>query len=150
MKNKNKVKQKKLTIHTDRMGGRMTRPDLLTIKNTLEKYGDDLDTIQRTLSNFMNQVNEKMTFKRNYTIVAPRWFLKNREHDWCIESTDHFFKVKSKNLYGFEPYQLDVDDLREIVNFCDEQDVNVRIDGFTNWFSGRTCRVLFSERGKKK
>lgn len=89
--------------------------------------------------------------KEYYGIINgkdPKWLtdlLKKYHGIMGIENCfDH--RRTLKTLVISEPYDLDMDDFRKLIQFCDDNNLHFSVDGSSAWFPGKTFRVLLSTK----
>lgn len=71
---------------------------------------------------------------------------KPREGDQ-LPGDDHVdLRMENKPVYASHPYQLEMDQLREIVRLCDENGLDVQIDARSWYFPSRTIRFSYRAR----
>jgi len=68
--------------------------------------------------------------------------------NYALKCFDHVgsLKHKGKQIPCFEPYNLWLEDLKEIIKFCDEKKVSCHIDGTSPHFIGETIMVSFGTK----
>ena len=74
--------------------------------------------------------------------------LLNEYGQFLLNCFDH----PSKIIYDrgettiFEPYDLHTDDLKDLIEFCEKNNLGIRIDGESPYFPGKTIRVILAEK----
>ena len=49
------------------------------------------------------------------------------------------------DVFISEPYSIDMDDMRTLIDFCDEHGLHFTIDGDAAWYPGRTFRITLGK-----
>jgi len=113
-----------------------------------QKDNDELIRIYATLLSevMVNQWRQlgfvsKEDYRRSlFKILSP-----DSEDYIKLSCFDHpgYFQNKKEKYPTIEPYQLGLDDLKEIIDICIKNDLRVIIDGESPHFPGKTVRIMF-------
>lgn len=74
--------------------------------------------------------------------------LLNKFGQYLLDCIDHPSKMvyDREELIIFEPYTLETDQLKELIAFCEEKNFDIRIDGESPHFPGKTVRVILADK----
>jgi hypothetical protein len=75
---------------------------------------------------------------------------KSGPHLGYVEGIEHasFWEHQGQITYlTSEPYSISKDDLKSLIEHCDEHDIDFRLDGDTIYYPGRTFRIIFWKEG---
>lgn len=64
---------------------------------------------------------------------------------------DHprFYKgISQPMIYESHPYSASMEELKELINWCEERNLEFRIDGYSPWYPMNTVRITIYEEGK--
>lgn len=118
---------------------------------------EDYDAVSRIIAGLYQKNYHRLlkTVEEKHTEggTIPKFMRKNygeigeQDYNLFIDYPlgDHHGRItkKCKISYGvLEPYHIDLAQLKELVNWCEEKKLDLSIDGSSQHFVGRTVRVL--------
>ena len=103
----------------------------------------DMERVLAALLGYEKQIYIKEHGIGKYTETTPKMLKSLRE-----DIADHTKTLLTKNrsFAVAEPYELDLEDLKELVKFCDENSIGCSIDGDSVHFTGKTIRIRFYKK----
>ena len=82
----------------------------------------------------------------------PAWFNKLVRGKYqgafpCFRWADHVGSVGDR--LTFEPYGLESDDVRELISFCDDNQLDYHVSALCQWYPTRTVLIQIWPRGSR-
>ena len=80
---------------------------------------------------------------------SPDWFMeiiKATHGQTGVETCFDHVRTLNKKLVVSEPYDLHIEDFRNLIKFCDDNNLSFVVDGDAAWFPGRTFRIIFTKK----
>ena len=103
----------------------------------------DMERVLAALLGYEKRVFLKENGVGKYTETTPKIL-----NDLPEDIADHTKTLLTRkgNFAVAEPYQLSLDDLKELIKFCDENNLGCAIDGDSVHFTGHTVRIKFYKK----
>lgn len=119
----------------------------------------------RYVSDMICENNLEMQYKYLCGIAGQRdkceecyGSIGNEEPDWLMQIIERTHGVTGVEtcfdhvrglgtLVISEPYRIHMEDFRNLIKFCDENNLSFTVDGNAAWFPGRTFRILLTKKG---
>jgi hypothetical protein len=79
----------------------------------------------------------------------PEWLMQiiEKTHGRTgVETCFDHVRILDKKLVISEPYNLHMEDFRNMIKFCDDNNLSFVVDGNAAWFPGRTFRILLTKK----
>ncbi len=120
----------------------------------------DLDDIDRCLSVLLRLT--KLRIKKEYGIKLDETNAYNTFKKLGLNDENgvvyhrHFLDHCSKETYEkktaliSEPYDLSLEDLKELIKYCEDNNLTATLDGKSSYFPGRTLRLKLMKKEEKK
>ena len=111
---------------------------------------DNIDSAFRILSallsNILEQEIEAIGYK--YKLGVSSRYLFDKYGIYKVKQFDHHGQIKNNKeiIATVEPYELGLEGLKNIVKFCEENNLEVQIDGRSPYFPGRTIIIKFIKK----
>ena len=119
-----------------------------------------MDDIERCLAVLMGKVKIKIEKHKgtkqswNNSKLCKKLGLSDNGAVYKTEFLDHCSKIildNGKEYFISEPYNIDLFGLKELIKFCEDNNVNCMIDGESSYNTGRTFRLMLNKKeGDKK
>jgi hypothetical protein len=124
-------------------------PDYINAVSALKKLG--LDDKTRAFADAAKADLERQITQhagRPVKVVSWRRLLDQEPRtDDSLPADDHVdLRLQKERIYTSHPYHLRMEDLRQIVKICDENEIDAEIDARSWYFPGGTVRVSYRPR----
>lgn len=119
------------------------------LPNLNEKYGND--TLEydylRSISFFRRKEAAKIKVK---TSEYPKWYQKHLKESGCgsVPGGDHtdITKIYDEVVYVTQPYDMNMERFKELIKFCEDRNLDFKVDGRSSHFAGVCFRVIITEK----
>jgi len=127
------------------------------IDKWLSKIGDTDDAVRVAsllLSHAMRRDLDQAGYK--YSQGDTHKAFRNEFGTYELDCVDHpgdiLIEVNDKKIITFEPYSLGLEQLKDLITFCEEKDLEPILSGRSPYFPGKTLMVelLNRQEGKLK
>lgn len=127
--------------------------DIKLLINELQKIINEPHITISELHYLLGTIMAKLTNEPFIHSRMPQWLLTPNGYGLFFDncSLDHFSKSQDNNkrnkpVFFSHEYSIHMDRLLELHTKAQKNDYEIIIDGYSNWFPGKCCRIILQPK----